>query len=613
MSDPITYDLKSLLKSKGCIYLYDKFIEHGIDELNLLLRLKKVDLYHILNNKNDTIKVLEIIEDLKVDMNFDKNITENYVSDFVIKNNIGMSLMADNKHIFVNEDSNKNNLFQKYTNKHFKYDFGNENFRMKTGESDSIGNVSVNKTRSPYRNINLIEKNSQSFEERLKNISRMNSDISEDSKSFGSILGDNSFQNNKKIQVVVRKKPVNNQKDIIKVDGNNIIVDEPRVRVDLTPYVERHTFAFDRAFSGEAPTYEIYKNCVEGIVNHFLKGENGTIIAYGQTGTGKTYTLLDSNSGLLYEVLKKILNKPVKINFYEIYMGRIYDLLNYRERVNMLENNGKIHIKDLTTCTVNSLNEAISLFNKGFLYRKTGITGANNESSRSHAIIKVIQDGELCFVDLAGSERGNDRKNVDSHTKNEGAEINKSLLALKECIRGIDKNHKYLPFRHSKLTQILKSSFMGNSKTLVIATVSGNITDSEHALNTLRYAYRIREINVPQKEEYKSKEIKNLNSKVNKNYHINHCIENQIQSLEISGKKSKIYCNEDSNLFFSTPEKFINLNDNYRNESDDYKRRIEIACKKMLNEIKNVNENKILKNVYSRLIDIRKIIDEYKF
>jgi kinesin family member 2/24 len=100
----------------------------------------------------------------------------------------------------------------------------------------------------------------------------------------------------------------------------------------------------------------------------------------------------------------------------------------------------------------------------------------------------------MSFIDLAGSERGADTMNQNKQTKLDGAEINKSLLALKECIRALDLEKKHLPFRGSKLTQVLKDSFTGNSKTTMIANVSPANSCCEHTLNTLRYADRVKEL-----------------------------------------------------------------------------------------------------------------------
>ena len=141
-------------------------------------------------------------------------------------------------------------------------------------------------------------------------------------------------------------------------------------------------------------------------------------------------------------------------------------------------------------------------------YISLGSTNANSDSSRSHAILQILLKpssnkkqsskiapvGKLSFIDLAGSERGADRGESDLKTRMEGAEINKSLLALKECIRALDQDKRHTPFRQSKLTQVLKDSFVGNSRTCMIATISPNQSNSEHTLNTLRYADRVKEL-----------------------------------------------------------------------------------------------------------------------
>lgn len=120
---------------------------------------------------------------------------------------------------------------------------------------------------------------------------------------------------------------------------------------------------------------------------------------------------------------------------------------------------------------------------------------------------------KLSFIDLAGSERGADTMNTNKKTKMDGAEINKSLLALKECIRALDLDKKHTPFRGSKLTQVLKDSFVGNSKTTMIANISPASSCCEHTLNTLRYADRVKELKKDSSgksisaEERKAKEI----------------------------------------------------------------------------------------------------------
>eukprot|EP00826_Nyctotherus_ovalis_P063256 TRINITY_DN9261_c0_g1_i1.p1 TRINITY_DN9261_c0_g1~~TRINITY_DN9261_c0_g1_i1.p1 ORF type:complete len:280 (-),score=68.17 TRINITY_DN9261_c0_g1_i1:199-1038(-) len=137
----------------------------------------------------------------------------------------------------------------------------------------------------------------------------------------------------------------------------------------------------------------------------------------------------------------------------------------------------------------------------GLSSRTTGVTGANVDSSRSHAILQICMkdsqgrlQGKISFIDLAGSERAADTIDQDKQTRLDGAEINKSLLALKECIRALDQDKRHTPFRGSKLTLVLKDSFVGNCRTLMIANVSPTAGCSEHTLNTLRYADRVKEL-----------------------------------------------------------------------------------------------------------------------
>lgn len=152
------------------------------------------------------------------------------------------------------------------------------------------------------------------------------------------------------------------------------------------------------------------------------------------------------------------------------------------------------------------------LIDHGAGARMVGMTGANDESSRSHSIVQfaikkptrkggLMVAGKLSFIDLAGSERGADTYHNDRNTRLEGAEINKSLLALKECIRALDLDKGHVPFRGSKLTEVLRDSFVGKeARTVMIANISPNSTSVEHTLNTLRYADRVKELRKDKQE-----------------------------------------------------------------------------------------------------------------
>lgn len=158
---------------------------------------------------------------------------------------------------------------------------------------------------------------------------------------------------------------------------------------------------------------------------------------------------------------------------------------------------------------MDSVEEVLKIIQHGNSTRTSGQTAANSNSSRSHAVFQIVLrppgssriHGKFSFIDLAGNERGADTSSANRQTRMEGAEINKSLLALKECIRALGKQSAHLPFRVSKLTQVLRDSFMGeNSKTCMIAMISPGLSSCEHTLNTLRYANRVKELVVTDPE-----------------------------------------------------------------------------------------------------------------
>ncbi|KAJ0676865.1 putative plus-end-directed kinesin ATPase [Helianthus annuus] len=168
----------------------------------------------------------------------------------------------------------------------------------------------------------------------------------------------------------------------------------------------------------------------------------------------------------------------------------------------------QVCIVGLQEYNVSNVETIKELIEKGNSTRSTGTTGANEESSRSHAILQLAVKksidgnaskqprlvGKLSFIDLAGSERGADTTDNDKQTRMEGAEINKSLLALKECIRALDNDQGHIPFRGSKLTEVLRDSFVGNSRTVMISCISPSSGSCEHTLNTLRYADRVKSL-----------------------------------------------------------------------------------------------------------------------
>nr|XP_012235503.1 PREDICTED: kinesin-like protein Klp10A isoform X7 [Linepithema humile] len=342
------------------------------------------------------------------------------------------------------------------------------------------------------------------------------------------------------ITVCVRKRPLNKKEhtrkeiDVISVPSKDqMVVHEPKSKVDLTKYLENQIFRFDYAFDETCNNEIVYKYTAKPLVQTIFEGGMATCFAYGQTGSGKTHTMggdfngktQDCKKGIYAMVAKDVfkclklakyrpLNLVISASFFEIYSGKVFDLLADKEKLRVLEDGKQqVQIVGLTEKVVETCDEVLKLIQHGNSARTSGQTSANSNSSRSHAVFQIIAripgthkvHGKFSLIDLAGNERGADTSSANRQTRMEGAEINKSLLALKECIRALSRKGTHLPFRASKLTQVLRDSFIGEkSKTCMIAMISPGMSSCEHSLNTLRYADRVKELAATDPTEIKA-------------------------------------------------------------------------------------------------------------
>jgi kinesin family protein 2/24 len=347
-----------------------------------------------------------------------------------------------------------------------------------------------------------------------------------------------------KICICVRKRPHSN-KEREKMDHDSVTCLHPyahvhsaKVKVDgITKYLDHQSFRFDQTFGDGETTEDVYKYAAMPLVDFVCKGHGGraTCVAYGQTGSGKTYTmsgvqvmvaedifmLLAENAQQKQGNLPTTDNTIVTVSFFELYGGRCQDLLNDRHRLKILEDGkGEVVVTELEEYEAKDPTEFLTLVNAGNRNRTTHATQANDTSSRSHAVCQILlRDratgslrGKLSLVDLAGSERGSDTNQHNRQRRTESSEINKSLLALKECIRALDtggghSKDNHVPYRASKLTLVLKDCFTSPlAKTVMIATVSPGASACDHTLNTLRYADRIKQQKLGQLSEAAVKE-----------------------------------------------------------------------------------------------------------
>ena len=329
------------------------------------------------------------------------------------------------------------------------------------------------------------------------------------------------------VKVAIRVRPMNKheqeQKSTICVDvdtaNNTVAVSSNKG--------ETKTFQFDYVYPMNTTQREIYDQVAFPIVDSIFQGYNGTIFAYGQTGCGKTFTMMGivdnpDLKGIIPNAFSHIFgfiktegeSKKflVRCSFVEIYNEEVRDLLvNSSKKLDIREDPKKgTFVKDLTYVTLKDTEDIQNCLDKGNKNRHVGATSMNDQSSRSHSLFTVyleieengkIRCGKLNLVDLAGSERVG-KTNATGQTFDEGKKINLSLTALGSVIDALSFNRKHIPYKDSKLTRLLADSLGGNTKTVMFANISPASYNYDETVGTLRYASRAKLIkNAPKINE----------------------------------------------------------------------------------------------------------------
>ncbi|KAH9318766.1 hypothetical protein KI387_020535 [Taxus chinensis] len=277
-----------------------------------------------------------------------------------------------------------------------------------------------------------------------------------------------------------------------------------------------HAYNFDRVFGPSCPTERVYEEGAKDVALSALNGINATIFAYGQTSSGKTFTMRGITEQAISDIYRHIQTNPdkdfvLKISALEIYNEVVKDLLNPESGpLRLLDDpeKGTIVEKLVEESATDSqhLRQIIAVCEA---QRQVGETALNDTSSRSHQIIRLTVEStvkstsnsvkslvaNLNFVDLAGSERAS-QTNAEGARLKEGCHINRSLLTLSTVIRKLSggKRSGHIPYRDSKLTRILQLSLGGNSRTAIICTMSPALTHVEQSRNTLMFAIRAKEV-----------------------------------------------------------------------------------------------------------------------
>jgi kinesin family protein 2/24 len=265
-------------------------------------------------------------------------------------------------------------------------------------------------------------------------------------------LSENDTIEDHLITVCVRKRPLNKKEgarkevDVITVPSKNqLIVHEPKNKVDLTKYLENQLFRFDYAFDETCSNEMVYRYTAQPLIKTIFEGGFATCFAYGQTGSGKTHTMGGDFNGKSQHCHKgiyamasadvfKLTNSPkyrhlnliVSSSFFEIYSGKVFDLLNNKAKLRILEDGKQqVQVVGLTEKVVCTTDEVLKLIQKGNQARTSGQTFANSNSSRSHAVFQIYLrsnsntqkvHGKFSLIDLAGNERGADTSSANRQT-----------------------------------------------------------------------------------------------------------------------------------------------------------------------------------------------------
>ncbi|XP_046809871.1 kinesin-like protein unc-104 isoform X12 [Lucilia cuprina] len=350
------------------------------------------------------------------------------------------------------------------------------------------------------------------------------------------------------VKVAVRVRPFNSReisresKCIIEMfDGTTTAITNPKVPPNSSEAIKRFNFDYsywshnpkDPDFSTQAM---VYKDIGEEMLQHSFDGYNVCIFAYGQTGAGKSYTMMgkqeEHQEGIIPMICKDLFNRirstetgelkySVEVSYMEIYCERVRDLLNPKNKGNLRVREHPLlgpYVEDLSKLAVTSYEDIHDLIDEGNKARTVAATNMNETSSRSHAVFTIFftqrrhdtmtdliteKVSKISLVDLAGSERADSTGAKGTRLK-EGANINKSLTTLGKVISALaeisaskskkSKKADFIPYRDSVLTWLLRENLGGNSKTAMIAAISPADINYDETLSTLRYADRAKQI-----------------------------------------------------------------------------------------------------------------------
>ncbi|XP_066296370.1 kinesin-like protein KIF1A isoform X18 [Branchiostoma lanceolatum] len=408
------------------------------------------------------------------------------------------------------------------------------------------------------------------------------------------------------VKVAVRVRPFNNReigrqaKCVISMKDKTTAIQHPKQSKDVKAFnfdysYWSHTNEQDPNFAGQS---KVYQDIGEEMLQHAFEGYNVCIFAYGQTGAGKSYTMMGKpeprdQQGIIPQLCEELFDKiktqeskdlqfSVEVSYMEIYCERVRDLLNPKNKGNLRVREHPLlgpYVEDLSKLAVTSFNEINTLMDEGNKARTVAATNMNETSSRSHAVFTVVftqkrhdemtdlsteKVAKISLVDLAGSERANATGAKGDRLK-EGANINKSLTTLGKVIHALAessqsgskkrKKSDFIPYRDSVLTWLLRENLGGNSKTAMIAALSPADINYEETLSTLRYADRAKQIvcKAVVNEDPNARLIRELKEEV-------HRLKDLLKSEGLADLVDSMYTKSDGSTPLLSPTDELNAN-----------------------------------------------------
>ncbi|XAR70393.1 Plus-end-directed kinesin ATPase [Bertholletia excelsa] len=358
-----------------------------------------------------------------------------------------------------------------------------------------------------------------------------------------------------RVRVAIRLRPQNAEELVADADFADCVELQPelkRLKVRRNNW-DSDTYEFDEVFTEFASQKRIYEVVAKPIVESVLDGYNGTVMAYGQTGTGKTYTLGQlgdedtADRGIMVRAMEDILAEisletdSVCVSYLQLYMETIQDLLDPANDNILITEDPKrrdVSLQGATFVDIRDQKSFLELLRLGEAHRFAANTKLNTESSRSHAILMVhvkrsvkgkdyslssenrdslsvlktvmpaiVRKGKLVVVDLAGSERI-DKSGSRAHTLEEAKSVNLSLSVLGKCINALAENNAHIPVRDSKLTRLLKDSFGGTARTSLVVTIGPSPRHRGETMSTIMFGQRAMKVEnmlkIKEEFDYKS-------------------------------------------------------------------------------------------------------------